>query len=338
MIQSLMRIFVFLILIVTYGCSDKPTRFELSGSTMGTVWNVIIESDEVVDKDKVTADINELLVGINSVFSTWQPDSEVSKLNTSSEADTVVSEELGNLLAIALAWNRQTEGLFDITVKDLIDAYGFSDENVTRLPSDEEIKTLLAKTGSDKLTYTSATRQLHRDVAGIQLDFSAIAKGYAVKRVSDALNEASYNNHLVEIGGEVQTSGIKLNGQPWAIAVEEVTEDLTRTVQQPVTLSNVAIATSGDYRNYREIEGQRISHIINPKTGLPVQHKLASISVIHDDCTIADILATAIFVMGEDDGFEFANRIGVPIYMIVRDGEGFSTRHNDLMTPYLKEN
>jgi thiamine biosynthesis lipoprotein len=212
----------------------------------------------------------------------------------------------------------------DITVGPLVNAWGFGpDARPETIPSDAEIAGLLEKVGYTKLVLDSESSSLRKSEPGLLCDLSAIAKGYGVDRVAEALDGLSIQDYMVEVGGEVRTRGLNDQGQAWRIGIERPSVE-GRVIQQVLSLSNGAMATSGDYRNYYEVDGVRYSHMIDPRSGRPITHRLASVSIVEERCTRADGLATALLVLGPDEGYRLAvaNDLAV-LFMVKDDEEGF---------------
>jgi thiamine biosynthesis lipoprotein len=223
---------------------------------------------------------------------------------------------------LALGISEQTGGVFDITVGPLVNAWGFGPDSVPATPlSDAEVASLLAHTGYGKLTLDPDNLTVSKADPEVYCDLSAIAKGYAVDRVGLALEEAGFFDYMAEVGGEVRTRGLNAEGQPWRIGI--VCPDPTQGgLEQIVPLSGWSLATSGDYRNFYERDGVRYSHTIDPRTGRPITHNLASASVIHTECALADGYATALMVMGPEDALRWCEEHDVIAFLIVREAEG----------------
>jgi thiamine biosynthesis lipoprotein len=201
-----------------------------------------------------------------------------------------------------------------------------------KVPTDELIKSTKNRIGLDKLLLLSgAAKKLEPE---LYVDLSTIAKGYGVDEVADLLESYGINNYLAEIGGEMRLSGNKGDDQPWVIAVEKpITTE--RAVQRFLSIGNNAIATSGDYRNFYEENGVRYSHLIDPKSGYPIQHSLVAVTVVHPSCMVADGLATAINVMGVERGLAFANRLKVAALLISNENGKFKEYNTAEFEPYL---
>jgi len=287
-----------------------PPQWDLSGAIFGTTWSVKaipLEDGSTGGQRELQSAIEDLLRTIDEGLSTYKPASELSQLNSNSSPGTsTVSAQLGALLAESERIHGLTEGAFDITVGPLVNAWGFGPAQAVA-PTPEARAEALARTGAQHLSYDPETFSLKRSIPGLYIDLSGIAKGYAVDRVAALIEAAGTDHYLVEIGGEVRTRGSKPSGQPWAVGIETPdggVQDSTRVVP----LSGRALATSGNYRNLRAVDGRTVTHIIDPRSGEPVEHGLGSVSVIADNCTEADALATALYVLGWDEGFALAER------------------------------
>jgi thiamine biosynthesis lipoprotein len=300
---------------------------------MGTTYTVKVVAEELSPEQhsEIEGTIREELEDVNAKMSHYRPDSELSRFNAWRETTPFrVSRETFGVFEEALEIADLTGGALDITVAPLVNAWGFGpDARPETIPSDAEIATLLEKVGYTKLELDPESTSLRKSVPGLQCDLSAIAKGYGVDRVAEALNRAGFEDYMVEVGGEVRTRGRNDKGQAWRIGIERPSVE-GRVIQQVLSLSNGAMATSGDYRNYYEVDGIRYSHMIDPRTGRPITHRLASVSVVEERCARADGLATALMILGPDEGYRFAveNELAV-LFMVKDDEEGF----RELPTP-----
>jgi len=183
--------------------------------------------------------------------------------------------------------------------------------------------------GYEKIIIKNNPPAIRKTDALTQIDLSAIAKGFAVDKISRHLNLKGFNNHLVEIGGEISTSGNNKSGKDWRIIIEKP-DNNEKGTKQTLELSNLSVATSGDYRNYFIKKGKRYSHTLNPKTGNPVSHKLASVTVLEQSATMADAYATALLVMGEEPAKIFAQKHNIKIYMFIRNEDGSYRNWNNI--------
>jgi len=320
---------------------DGPRTHEFRGLTMGTTWSVkvVAASLDPERQDAIEGRILEELERIIDRMSHYEPSSELSRFNASSDtAPFPVSEETAEVVRWALEMGALTDGALDVTVGPLVDAWGFGPPPVPpEPPSDAEIERLLAVTGQEHLELGADSPALRKDTPGLRVDLSSIAKGYAVDRVADLLTADGLDRFLVEIGGELRARGTNEDGEPWRLAVERP-QDEGRSVHLVVALEDGGLATSGDYRNYHEVDGRRLSHIIDPRTGRPVAHRLASVSVIAPLCVRADALATALMVLGPDDGFALAERLDLAALFLVRREDGtFEERSTESFRELVSE-
>ncbi len=299
---------------------------------MGTRYHIRIPI-ESANKDalrwkQLQRDIDALLLAINKEMSTYIADSSISRFNQSKNTNWFpVSRRFLSVINTAQSVSLATQGAFDITVMPLVNLWGFGTINKTAIPSQQQIKRSLNQIGYQSLQTRQQPAAIRKQKPELSIDLSAIAKGYAVDAIGIWLEKHGVKRYLVEIGGEIRVRGKNKQNQAWRIAIEKPTT-LARSVQQGLLLNNIAIATSGDYRNYYEKEGKRYSHTINPKTGYPITHKLASVTVLNKSAMIADVQATAMMVLGEKQGRVYAEKQGLLVYMIIRGEDGFSVWHN----------
>lgn len=288
-------------------------QWDLSGPIFGTTWSVKIiphEDGPTGSQSDLQSSIEDLLRYLDEGLSTYKPTSELSQLNSDTRPGTrTVSAELGTLLAESERVHRLTEGAFDITVGPLVNAWGFGPTQAVA-PTPEARAEALARTGAQHLSYDPATSRLERSIPGLSIDLSGIAKGYAVDRVAGLIEAAGTTDYLVEIGGEIRTQGTKGSGQPWAVGIE-TPDGGPQDSARVIPLSGRSLATSGNYRNLRAVDGRTVTHIIDPRSGEPVEHGLGSVSVIADSCAEADALATGLYVLGWEEGFGLAEREGI---------------------------
>jgi thiamine biosynthesis lipoprotein len=226
----------------------------------------------------------------------------------------------------ALRISRLTQGAFDVTIGPVVNLWGFGPQTAEEaLPSDKAVKDALAKVGYERVHVRDTPPALRKERSDINIDLSAIAKGYGVDKIAQYLEAQGIGHYLVEIGGELRGKGLNPNGVPWRIAIEKP-DPGQRVIERIIQISDRGVATSGDYRNFFEIAGQRYSHTMDPRTGRPVRHDLASVTVVSDTCMEADALATALLVMGPEQGFRFAQSQGIEAFFIVIGSEGFTER------------
>lgn len=318
------------------GCQKQPeARLEVyNGFTMGTSFNVKWVAAEPDTTTRVGAAITAELTDVNASMSTYIADSELSRFNRSRSLEwQAISPGLAEVLSLAQRISQDSAGAFDVTVGPLVNLWGFGpDGRVVKAPRPEEIEALRQSVGYEKLELDPVRLKLRKAASQTYVDLSAIAKGYGVDRVARLLEAQGFDNYLVEIGGELRAKGVKPDGSSWLVAIESPVAG-QRAIQHVIKVTDVAIATSGDYRNYFEEDGVRFSHTIDPQTGAPISHRLASVTVLAASCAQADATATALMVLGTDAGYAYAVSQGVEALFISKTASGFSER----MTPGFKE-
>ncbi len=335
--------FLGLLILLLSACQETQTpAVYLSGETMGTTYHITLIPDNPAFVESVlAADIDEALDRVNQLASTYRSDSDLSLFNQSPLGEwCAVPKPLLHMLQVGFDLNKLSAGAYDITVGPLVDYWGFGagkEADVRHLPVDvlkQNIEAIKANVGMQYLEVDIANAKARR-LRDIEVDLSSIAKGYGVDVVAELLELNGVNRYLVEIGGEVRVKGSNPSNQAWRIGIEMPALG-HEGVTQAIALSDEAVATSGDYRNYYEVDGQRISHMIDPRTGYPVQHTLASVTVIDSTTERADGLATMFSVMGFEKALKLANDEGIAVYFIVREANGFASYHSDTFSPYLE--
>jgi thiamine biosynthesis lipoprotein len=314
---------ILLLLIVS--CSQKQSvEIALAGETMGTTYHIkVVQSpDSVIDVVALQDEIDDALIQVNALMSTYDPKSELSQLNNTEAGQAfLISEQTEFVLNEAIRLNKLSEGTLDITVGPLVNLWGFGPEKRPEvIPSQSQLDDIREYVGIDKFVLNDgAVTKLH---SSLYIDLSTIAKGYGVDVVADIIEQNQITNYLVEIGGEMRVAGTKANGTDWRIAIEKPVVG-ERAVQKIISIGDNAIATSGDYRNYFEQDGHRYSHLIEPTTGKPITHNLVSVTVIHPSSMTADGLATALMVMGTDKAKALAVKNDLAVFMIMKEGDAF---------------
>jgi len=324
---------VLIAILLAGGCSQASDKqiLKISGPTMGTEYHISWVSNKVnstarkTEQESIQHKVDNLLIGINKSMSTYDPQSELSIINHGFKHGWQnVSADLYQVLIMAQQVNTQSDKAFDITVGPLVNIWGFGPGKAnSKIPETAKIQALMDEIGSDALLL----RQYHdefqlRLLSPRYLDLSAIAKGYGVDVLGNLLQVEGIENFLIEVGGEIVAHGEKPKNKSWRIAIE-APNDNGRSVQIIIPLSNMGIATSGDYRNFFEQEGRRFSHTIDGRTGYPVEHDLASVSVLHESVALADAWATALTVLGAEQGLKLAEKHDLAAYFIVRSDDGY---------------
>lgn len=315
-----------LVAAVAASCGQGGVQpWEFQGLTMGTTYSVQVVTERMPADRRAAVEsaIVEELELVNRLMSHYMEDSEVSRFNRSDSLEPFpVAPETAEVFAEALAIGAETAGALDVTVGPLVDAWGFGPPGQQASPPDEDdLARLLAASGNRHLHVAKDPPTLRKDVPGLRCDLSSIAKGYAVDRIADALEMLGLARYLVEVGGEVRVRGASGTGDPWRVAVERP-DAHGRAIQRVVALTEGGVATSGDYRNWYEVDGERVSHILDPRSGRPIRHRLASVTVIAERCSRADGLATALTVLGPDEGFRVAGELGIAAYFLARTADG----------------
>lgn len=267
---------------------------EISGTTMGTIGYSVKYFNE--NGFNYGAEIDSLLKVWNLSLSTYIPTSEISRFNSGDSCFHFESEYFLPVLEASKQVFEKSDGAFDPTVGPIVNAWGFGPDK-SMVPDSSRVDSLKVLVGFEKISFDNS--KVCKSIAGVKLDFSAIAKGYAVDVVADYLLEKGIDDLLVEIGGEIVCRGSKPGEAPWITAIEDPTVEVyEREILAVAELHNKAVATSGNYRNYYVRDGRKYAHTIDPSTGYPVFHSLLSASVFAENCMIADAYATAFMVVG----------------------------------------
>jgi thiamine biosynthesis lipoprotein len=310
---------------------------QLAGRTMGTGWTLKYVAPKSSDGTPIGNGVERRLREVVEQMSTWEPSSTLSRFNTAPPGSWHrLDDEFFTVLSVALGVADQGDGAFDPTVGALVNAWGFGPTNRYdspdfSLPSKAELAEARARSGWRRIKL-DRTARLARQPGGLCLDLSSIAKGFAVDHVARYLTQVGIEAFLIEIGGELYGRGVKPDGQPWWVALEQPPHDERDTCgagqggrlgETIVALHDLAVATSGDYRRVHVSNGKRLSHTIDPRSGRPIEHSLASVTVLHESCMLADAWSTAFGVMGVTDGLKTAQALGLPVLFVTRVEEGF---------------
>ena len=329
MLRTFFRLIVVLLLLaLSSGCQQQPPSdiLHLSGETMGTTWSVALcAAPGGTDTAALRQQLQDCLDRINGLMSTYDPTSEISRFNDQTGSDWfAITGETAEVIALSLEISRLTDGAFDITVGPLVELWGFGARpRGAQIPSDEEVRASLAAVGYQHLELRREPAAIRKRVPQLRIDLSAVAKGYAVDALAGILKQQGIENYLVEIGGELQVAGERGVGAPWRIAIEKPLDDV-REVETIIPLTGLALATSGNYRNFYLENGQRYAHSLDPVSGRPALHKLASVTVLDKRCARADALATALMVMGEERGRRLCEQLRIAAYFLIHDREALT--------------
>ena len=287
-----------------------------TGNTMGTSYRVVYLDQEERDFKN---EVDSILLVFNESLSTYIQDSEISRFN---RMDTLFFK-LPFFLPVLEAGKvvyEQTSGAFDPTVAPLVNLWGFGPDG-PQLKDSVNINAILRLVDYSSVQFDE--EKVWKTKEGVNLDFSAIAKGYGVDVIATYLSEKGIQNMLVEIGGELVAKGVNEEGELWKVGINRPEEDANANeLYSIVALSNQGMATSGNYRNFYEVDGLKISHTINPKTGRPVNHGLLSVTVLAENCMRADAIATSMMVMGKEEAIELQKNADFEIFLIYSDEDG----------------
>ncbi|MEM7255089.1 MAG: FAD:protein FMN transferase [Pseudomonadota bacterium] len=311
------------------GCERPPNVVKLSGETMGTTYHVTVVDPPRNSTSAIEEAIIAALARVNQQLNNWDPQSEVSTFNQRESTEPLpVSDAFQAVMAQSFDIHRQSDGRFDVTLAPLIELWGFGPRTPdSPVPGEAAISTALSRVGMARLL-TLDGGNLTKANPKTSVNLAAIAKGYGVDQIAGALDALGISNYLVEIGGDLITAGTNQDGGPWRVGIE-TPDRVGRSIHYIIRLSNVGMATSGDYRNFVEHEGKRYSHILDPVTGRPVEHRLASVTVLHETAALADGWATALLVLGDKAGMTLADTLGIAAYFIVRGEDDFEVLRSE---------
>ena len=329
--KSITAIFLLSFVFLFAGCGMKK-QFEFSGKTMGTTYHVKFVAEYLQNTKLLKEEIDMRLDEINKSMSTFRKDSEISRFNALQTVGEKfqISDDFYNVMTVAKKIYEETGGAWDGTVKPLVDLWGFSkSENKHTIPEKTQIAAILSDIGFNNIEIF-ADHYLAKKNKSITLDLASIAKGYGVDQVATLIRANDINNFLVEIGGEVFAAGLRKDGKKWRVGINKPQEDAPiDQVYKVVELRDRGFATSGDYRNYFEVNQKRFSHIIDPKNGYPVDNGVVSVSIIADTCTFADGLATAVMVLGYKKGLDLVNRLdNTECFIVTQSKDGNLIDHS----------
>jgi thiamine biosynthesis lipoprotein len=282
--------------------------------------------------------VDRVLADVVGLISTYEESSELSRLNRNPSTDWIaVSHALLSVLSEGQRISALSGGAFDITVGPLVNLWGFGPEvKADQVPSPEAIQAAMGRVGYQKLHLRRSPPAVRKERGDMYIDVSALGEGYGADRVAAFLDAQGIRDYMVAVAGAIRVKGRNAKGTPWAIAIEEPTPG-RRAAYKILQVSDEGLSTSGDYRNFFEHGGKRYSHEIDPKTGMPTTHRLASVTVVSDSAMQADGLATALMVMGEGKGLPLAKAQGIAAFFILREDKGFTARSTEAFRRYLAQ-
>lgn len=322
-------LFAVLIVILLLGCDQATKPLFLEGSTMGTTYHfTLVKVPPQLKEIQLKQEIDTLLAEVNQQMSTYKKDSELSLLNQNPSTDWIpISKALFTVMQEALRVSALSEGAFDITVGPLVNLWGFGPTwREDKIPTQEEINQEKQKVSYQYLSIQIDPPAIKKTKPDVYIDLSGIAQGYAADIIADFLEKQGILNYLVEISGEMRTKGHNPKGEAWKVAIEKPIPNI-RAVQTVVSVHDSGIATSGDYRNFFELNGRRFSHIIDPKTGEPVQTNVVSATILDSkSCMTADAWAKVPIVMGAEKALALAERENIAMYLLIKEGDQFISK------------
>ncbi len=342
-LPSKISLLLFLLLAGCNNSTNNKEVFGISGTTMGTTFHikvVLTNSQKIkINLDSLKVKIDSLLVSVNQEMSTYIDNSELSMFNKLRTKDWVpISQDLAYVFNEAIKISKLSNGAYDVTVGHLVNLWGFGPEkNQMKIPSDSVIEKRKKEVGYKYLHLRMNPPAVRKSNPDLYCDLSSIAKGFGVDKVSELLLAKRINDFMVEIGGELRTSGYKPDHKKWKIGISS--PDGSAKIRKVVLLENMSMATSGDYNNNFVVNGKEYSHTIDPRTGRPITHNLVSVSVLDSSCMVADGFATAIDVLGPIDGYEFALKNKIPVLMFIKEKKIFvekSTKEFDKLLKILE--
>jgi thiamine biosynthesis lipoprotein len=330
-----------LLLAALAGC-EKPVAerpmVEIHGRTMGTFYGVKVVGDFPGGQAALQTQVDSLLKHYNDEISTYDPKSVLSTFNQQqTTAPFSVSQDMADIVISALRVGQRTQGVLDVTVGPLVNLWGFGpDKRPVKTPTDEQIAAARQRVGIQHLhvDVSADHAELRKDIPNIYVDLSTVGEGFGADKIAEFLESRGVHNYLVEIAGASRSRGVNAKGEPWKLAIQKPTDELDE-VQAIVKPDGRAISTSGSYRNYYELDGQRYSHIIDPATGKPITHRLVSATVITPTALEADGLDTALMVMGPEKAMAFAKQQHLAVYLVIKTDNGFKAQYSESFEPYL---
>ncbi|MBW9402180.1 FAD:protein FMN transferase ApbE [Leclercia sp. EC_58] len=308
--------------------SETAAATVLEGKTMGTFWRVSAIDLSAARAEELRGKIQAQLDGDDQLMSTYKNDSALMRFNQSkSTSPWPVSEAMADIVTESLRVGYKTNGAMDITVGPLVNLWGFGpNKQPVKTPDQTQIDDARAQTGLQHLTVInqSGKQYLEKDIPDLFVDLSTVGEGYAADHLARLMAEEGIPRYLVSVGGALVSRGMNASDKPWRVAIQKPTDE-QNAVQAIVDINGHGISTSGSYRNYYELDGKRISHVIDPQTGRPITHNLVSVTVIAPTALEADAWDTGLMVLGTEKAKEVVRQQGLAVYMITREGEGFKT-------------
>jgi thiamine biosynthesis lipoprotein len=309
------------------GCGgDSVERF--GGPTMGSTYSIqYVRTTSAPQPKELQRQVESILSEVDRQMSTYRDDSDIERFNNlPANSCQPVPAAVLHLVRTGEQLSQASNGAFDLTVEPLLNLWGFGPQaREVKVPEAATLAQVRQRVGHQHLRIEGD--QLCKDAA-VEVDFNSIAAGYAVDRIAERLTELGIHRYLVEATGELKAAGRKLDGSPWRIALEEPRDD-QQVAEKIIDVDGFGVSTSGDYRNYFQQDGRRYSHTLDARTGAPITHQLASVTVLHPSALMADGLSTLLLVLGPQQGWDYAEQHRIAAFFVMRDGAGFVTRSNE---------
>lgn len=313
---------------VLSGCGNGDTLERFDGPTMGSHYSIQYVRHSAAPAPKaVRAEVESILAEVDRQFSTYRSDSDIERFNAlPANSCQIMPGPVLELIRVGEQLSSQSDGSFDLTVEPLLNLWGFGPQSrAEKVPTAEALAQVRQRVGHGHLRIDGD--RLCKDAA-VEVDFNSIAAGYAVDRIASRLKALGIDSYLAEVTGELKAAGRKPDGAVWRIALEEPRDD-RRVAERVIEVNGYGVSTSGDYRRYFEQDGARYSHTFDARTGAPVLHNLASVTVIHPSALMADGLSTLLLILGPERGWDYAEKYGVGVFFVLRDNDRFIVRTND---------
>jgi thiamine biosynthesis lipoprotein len=312
---------------VLSGCGNGDSLERFDGPTMGSRYSIqYVRHSSTPGPKAVQAEVENILAEVDRQFSTYRSDSDIERFNALPAGRCqVMPGPVLELIRVGEQLSSQSEGSYDLTVEPLLNLWGFGPQGrEEKVPTVEALAEVRQRVGHAHLRIDGD--QLCKDAA-VEVDFNSIAAGYAVDTIAAKLETMGIHNYLAEATGELKAAGKKLDGSPWRIALEEPRDD-QRVAERIIAVDGYGVSTSGDYRNYFVQNGRRYSHTFDARTGAPVSHTLASVTVVHPSALMADGLSTLLLILGPERGWDYAEKHDIGAFFVIRADTGFVIRTN----------
>lgn len=314
-------------LVTLSGCGNGDSLESFGGSTMGSTYSIkYVRHAGIAGPNEVQAQVERILAEVDRQMSTYRSDSDIERFNElPANSCQAMPESILQLVKVGEQLSRESDGAFDLTVEPLLNLWGFGPQGrEEKVPSVEALAQAQQRVGYAHLRIEG--ENLCKDAA-VEVDFNSIAAGYAVDLIAAKFQEMGIDNYLADVTGELKALGTKADGAPWRIALEEPRDD-QQVAERVMVVDGYGVSTSGDYRNYFEQDGRRYSHEFDARTGKPIDHALASVTVIHPSTLMADGLSTMLLVLGPEQGWDYAEKHDIAAFFVIRADKGFVTRSN----------